>query len=261
MLYPLHTITSIKYQVLCLLALCLLSFNGCKDKGKEEPDSRTAGIDGLIDVPEIYTTHPNGFLITLESMSDDGERHSAVSDSNGKFSFRNLAAGKYTIDVEKEGYKRAWMVDEDKIVSTGVKTIELSNNKIKNLKIRMEDIYYDDIGALDITDLSGNPIGVIGISNMATMVSFRLYNGTQSSHTWSVDDRYCFGTIDFAPVQVFSSFNMTQGRLEPGDNVLVIGYVNPEIFSPKFSMANGDLYISDSGSISSRKSIYIYLAN
>ena len=258
MLSHLHTMMSIKQRVFCLLAVCMLSFFGCKDKNKEEPDSQTAGINGLIDVTEVYTNHPNGFLITIESLSDDTERHSAVSDSNGKFSFRNLAIGKYAINVEKEGYKRAWMVDEDKIVSSGVNTIELTKNQIKNLKIHMEEIYSTDKGALDITDLEGETIGQIDISNKATIVSFRLYNGTQSTHSWSLDDRYCFGNIGLSDiVKVFTSFNLTEGTLAAGDNVVVVGYVNQDIFSPQFQLVHGEIFISDYGSKHSQRSLQV----
>ena len=254
MWFRLHTMMSIRIKTLCILCACVL-LQACKESN--QPSINNSGIDGTIDVGDVWTEHPNGFMITLTNSIDESVIHKAVSDMNGSFQFRNLEPGVYSIDAYKEGYEWGWLIDDGKLVGSRIKEITLSKDQVKNVTIYMSSDYYTDKSALDITDLNNNPLSQILIPQNATTISFKLYNGTQSKYSWELTSEYCFGTIDFEVIPVFTSFSISQGYLSPGDNVVIVGFVNPEIFSYKFSWASHELYLSDSGSIKSRRSIWV----
>ena len=229
--------------LICVLSLCLISLLGCE---KEQSVSNKCGIDGVVDVGTSSWSHPNGIKVSLVSVSDDAVKHTAVTDANGTFAFRDIEAGKYTVNAEKEGYRWVWMID-DGVVNHSDRIIELRNNQIKNLKILMNG----ETDALDITDIHGNPLTKIIIPRNATTISIRLYNGTQSSHRWELEYDRCFVSTTFELEYVFSSFNVTEGTLVPGDNIVLVGVVNPAIFSPQFQFIQGVVYIPDYGNIGS----------
>ena len=245
---------SIRIKTLCILCACVL-IQACNESNK--PSVNNYGIDGTIDVGDVWTEHPNGFMITLTSSIDESVIHKAVSDMNGSFQFRNIEPGIYAIDAYKEGYEWGWLIDDGQLVGSMLKEITLSKDQVKEVTIHMSQNYSTDKSALDITDFNGNPLSQLIIPQNATTVSFKLYNGTQSKHSWELTSEYCFGTIDFEVTSVFTSFNISQGYLSPGDNVVIVGFVNPDIFSYKFSWSSHELYLSDSGSTKSRRSILV----
>ena len=237
----LRIMMSTRGSVLCAILLCLVLFNSCE---KEQPVVGKCGIDGVVDVGTTYYSQPNGIKISLESVLDPSVKHTAVSDANGQFKFRDIEVGSYSVNAEKEGYRWVWMVD-DGVVNYRDRIIELSGGQTKDLKILMNG----EVDALDITDLNGNPITKIGIPRNASTISIRLFNGTQSSHQWELDYDRCFVATSFELEYVFSSFNVREGTLAPGDNIVLVGTINPNIFSPQFQFIQGVVYLSDYGNI------------
>jgi hypothetical protein len=227
---------------LFVILLCLFGFNGCN---KEQPVVvDKCGIDGIVDVGTTAFSYPNGIKVSLVSVSDPSVKHVAVTDANGAFQFRDIESGSYSVNAEKEGYRWVWMVD-DGVVNYRDRIIELSGNQTKDLKILMNG----EVDALDIIDLNGNPITKIGIPRNATTISIRLYNGTQSSHQWEFDYERCYVATTFELEYVFSSFNVREGILAPGDNIVLVGTINPNIFSPQFQFIQGVVYLSDYGNV------------
>ncbi len=245
----LRTMMSNRGIALFVILLGLFWFNSCN---KEQPVVvDKCGIDGVVDVGTTAFSHPNGIKVSLESVSDPSVKHIAVTDANGGFKFRDIEAGQYAVNAEKEGYRWIWMVD-DGVVNYRDRIIELSGGQTKDLKILMNG----EVDALDITDMNGNPITKIGIPRNASTISLRLFNGTQSSHQWELEYDRCYVATTFEFEYVFSSFNVTEGTLAPGDNIVLVGTINPNIFSPQFQFIQGVVYLSDYGSIESMFNSY-----
>ena len=249
-----HCATNKRLLLLTLLISLLMS-HGCKESNVA---SNTCIINGVIEVSNVWTNHPNGFRISIISLSDNSLVYTAVSDDNGRFIFQDIDPGEYTIEVRKDGYEWGWMKYDGNIISSWNRKIVLKANETKDLVIYMKDIFGEDKSALDITDMDGNPINRIGISPNATTISFKIINQTQSNSNWELSSKYCFGTIHFQTIYVFTSFNRTSGSIAAGDNVVVVGYINPEVFSPEFELNNGSIDFYDGGSTTTCKSISIY---
>lgn len=239
----LHSIMSNRRFTLFVTLLCLFWLNSSCNKEQPVVVDK-CGIDGVVNVGSTAYSHPNGIKVSLESVSDPSVKHTAVSDANGEFKFRDIESGQYAVNAEKEGYRWVLMVD-DGTVNHRDRIIELYENETKDLKILMNG----KVDALDITDLSGNPINKIGIPRNASTISIRLFNGTQSSHSWELDYDRCFVSTSFELEYVFSSFNVREGILAPGDNIVLVGIINPNIFSPQFQFIRGVVYLSDYGNI------------
>ena len=251
MLCRLHIMMSTKTWASFVLSFILFLY-GCGDK--QQPSTSTCRIDGIIDSGSTAWDHSNGIKVTIESVSDKSLKFIAVTDNNGNFQFRDIEAGKYLISAEKEGYVARWMLDDG--VLKGINNswiIEVFPNKIKNIEIHIDKKTSgqgSDSDALDVTDMNGNPISVIKIPRNASMISIKLFNGTQSDQHWDISgyDK-CFVSANFELEYVFTSFNITQGVLKTGDNVVIVGYINPNIFKPQFESINGVIYLSNYGSI------------
>lgn len=231
-------------SLLGFLLCVILFFAGCSKE--EEVLYKHCGITGTIDVESSPWNHPNGFRVTLENVSDPSIKHVAVSDVYGGFRFKDIEAGTYTIDAEKEGYRWVWMVDDGE-VNYRDHLVELDGDQIKNISIYFDNSAHQD--ALEITDVNGSPMTKIMIPRNATTVSFRLFNGTQASHTWELEYDRCYVATTFEFEYVFTSFNITGGTLASGDNVVLVGQVNPRIFDPQFTNIQGVVYLSDYSSL------------
>ena len=199
---------------------------GCS---KEAPKVTGCSINGTID-----HKNPNGVVITLQNVSDPSVKHIAVSDMKGGFEFQDIMEGTYAIDAAKDGYKCIWMVD-DGVVNHRNRLVELKGGKSKELAIYMSGGSSITDFQLDLTDISGNPIGnSVSISKTITTISFRLFNGTGNNQAWSVGyTDQCFVADGCDLEYVFSSFSPTSGILKSGDNVVVIGTINNKIFNIK----------------------------
>lgn len=225
---------------------CLI---GCNKKS-EPIYSANGEINGFVQTGSLWD--PNGVKITIESVSNKSVKHVAVSDAEGNFHFSNLEADTYIISAEKEGYKMDYILLEKRILGNNMpKEITLAENEIREITIYMSPIQISEFGELEFTDMKGNPLNKITIPHNATTVSIRLFNGTQSKKYWQLRYESCFGTIRFLQVDVFSSFSINEGVLEAGDNVVLVGYVNPEIFSTEFEYLSRQVSLYD-GSLTTR---------
>ena len=233
-----------KKLLLSFLVCVILISAGCSKE--EEIQYNHCGINGTIDVGTSPWSHPNGFSVTLENVSDPSIKHVAVSDASGRFGFQDIEAGTYTINAEKEGYRWVWMVDDGE-VNYRDHLVELDGDQIKNISIYFDNSAHQD--ALEITDVNGSPMTKIMIPRNATTVSFRLFNGTQTCHMWELEYDRCYVATTFELEYVFTSFNVTSGTLASGDNIVLVGQVNPRIFDPQFTNIQGVVYLSDYSSL------------
>lgn len=235
---------STMYKVLGVIIILVGTFMlyGCE---KSQVHESQCGIDGVITVGGASYEVPNGVKVTLTNQTDNSIHHIAVSDYNGKFVFRDIDAGSYIVDAEKDGYRWGLMID-DGVMNPYDRVIELTDNNIKKLQIKLwgEDYGTSDAFDLDITDLNGKPLTKIVIPAGATTVSFRLFNGTQRAHGWEI----WYNLVSVGAERVFTSFNMSDGVLESGDNVVLVGYVNPKIFDTDIYHISGTVSFVDLGS-------------
>lgn len=247
MLDRLYTMMSIKGLAKSLIFLCLVGFFGCQDK--EQLKIGTSGVNGKVTINANYYLAPNGIKVSLTKEDDSSIKHVAVTDATGSFQFRDIDAGTYVIDAVKEGYRMGWIID-DGTVNPYDKYVELEDNKIKDLQVQMwgEGYGETDVFDLSITDINDKPLSRIGIPYGATTISFKIFNGTQKKHNWDLQYNRVYVTTGWDFEYVFTSFNITEGTLEPGDNVLLVGYVNPNIFSSQYSAIEGVLHFNDYGS-------------
>ena len=248
-----------KYKKLLLgILFCVfVLLVGCSRE--EEVQYKHCGINGTIDVGSSPWSHPNGFNVTLESTSDPSIKHVAVSDANGSFGFQDIEAGTYIINAEKEGYRWVWMVDDGE-VNYRDHLVELDGDRIKDISIYFDNSAHQD--GLEIIDVNGSPMTRIMIPRNATTISFRLFNGTQTSHTWELEYDRCYVATTFELEYVFTSFNITSGTLASGDNVVLVGQVNPRIFDPQFTNVQGTVCLSDYSSLGNMfNSFEVYIEN
>lgn len=203
-----------------------MSFCRCS---REQPTPVGCGINGIV---ETYDNNPNNFKIIIEDASDASIQYVAISGKNGEFSFRDIDSGTYSIEAEKDGYRWIWMNDDGEINHSN-RIINLMDGQIKNLKILMGTNSSSGTFDLELTDIFGNPItNSVHIPKYSTTVSFRLINKSGQSHSWGIDDRYCIVYGDRGAYEyIFSYFNQKSGTLNPGDNVLIVGTINQEIFN------------------------------
>ena len=250
MSYLLHTMMSIKRILLIILSSVCLFFVGCKEK--QTPVLANCGITGSIQTGSLW--HSNGVKVSVTSLSDASRKYVVISDENGKFQVKDIEADSYLINAVKEGYEMDYIVVDGKtiIARNQQKIIDLKDNETRNIDITMSPENITTMGQLAFTDLNGNLLTNIVIPKNASTISLRLFNGTQSRSHWQLRYDGCFGSIGFDVAYIFSSFNISEGILESGDNVTLIGYINPDIFLPEFSLLSSSLYLYDS-SINSRE--------
>ncbi len=94
-------------------------------------------------VSDLDENELRGVTITI---AGNNYSSSAETDTNGYYEFRNLAAGKYTLTYEKEGYQ------------TQSEDVTLGENEIKNMgMITMEEIVQAKIYGY-VVNIRGNPI-------------------------------------------------------------------------------------------------------
>lgn len=226
-----------KNAISYFLLIPLLLFQGCSHK-QEPVHLANCGINGLVEVSSLG--HPNGVQVTLESTSDESVKHVAITNTEGYFYFRDLEPDTYLISAEKEGYEMDYIrLEKSTLGSNNPPKITLVENETREITIHMSTKHINEYEQLSVTDMSGNPLKRITISHGATTIYLRLFNGTSTKQDWKLRYEDCFGTIRFLPVYYFSSFNITEGKLAPGDNVVLVGYVNPEIYSSEFEIVYG----------------------
>lgn len=243
-----------KGVTLCIVVLfCSMLLCGCSEEVITQPGS--GSIEGSIVLSGGQDDHPNGFKVTLQSTTDQSLKYIAVSDANGSFHIDGIEAGTYSVDTEKEGYEWVWMVVDGQLVYFN-RLLEIAENQTVQLEIRVSSNHVGAHDGVDITDMSGSPITRIVIPRNATTISLRLYNGAQASHTWALYYDKCFVTSTFDMEYVFSSFNVTEGTLAAGDNIVLIGTVNQKIFESQFDAIQGWIELDDYNSLNDRYKVF-----
>ena len=207
-------------------------------------------------------SYPNGIKITLQKVGDNTVTYIASTDLNGKFKFEDVEYGTYIIDAEKDGMEWVWMVVDGEPRPQShddAHLLALYDEQIKQVEILLKGRY--ESHSLEITDIQGSPLNELVIPKGAGTVSFRLYNGSQHSHMWDMIYDGCFvlgGSHDTDVEYVFNSFNHTEGVLEPGENIVLVGSVNPAIFDPDMSTLVQDyLHLYDWNDIEGNLHTYI----
>lgn len=212
-----------------------------------------ASIEGTIQTIG-GASFPNGIKIRLQKVDDTAIEYIAVTDLNGKFQFSNIEYGTYDIDFEKEGMEWMWMEVDGQAYSyywEGEEhLINLFDSQTKHVKILLRGGYVNN--SLVILDVHGSLLNEIVVPKGAGTVSFQVYNGSQHSHYWSLSYNLCsvIGYNPFAVENVFSSFNNTEGNLAPGENVTLVGVVNPAIFGENMgTIVQGTIDLYDYGNM------------
>ncbi len=220
-----------KRLFLYLIVLCVV-FISCENKHPMENDNCV--ISGLV-TTNNQNSIPNGIKITLQNISDKSVKYIAVTGDDGTFMFRNVEAGNYYLTAEKEGFKWIWMVD-DGIINHNDQNVILRANDVKNIEIYMSTSWdYSLEFKLSLTDMGGNPIdNSVHVQKFATTLSFKLYNGTDKNQSWSIDNiNNCFVSDDIGVHRenVFCNFTPQSGTLKSGDNVVLVGVINQNIWN------------------------------
>jgi len=174
----------------------------------------------------------NGVKVSLENINDPSLKYVAVTDGYGYFEFQDIVGGTYNVDASKNGLSWGWYKDGN-YTNQNDRFIDVYDNKDLIIYLMGSSTSYQF--SLDLTDMNGKPIGnSISIPKYTTTVAFRLYNGTNSPHSWAVyDSNTCFVSDDigYNSEQIFSSFSQTSGTLRPGDAIVLVGTINQGIFS------------------------------
>ncbi len=212
-------------------------YAGCK---KQETKGNCKVI-GFIETQGIYSKE-SAIKVTLLCDSV-GTQNVAITDTSGKFEFVDLMAGKYKFKVEKENYHLYMYKDDDDIyppmkVNQDWNPIELQDGMVKKLEITMKSDYDLFESFIYLTDVYGNRINEsIHIPKNSTMLAFKLYNETEQSQYFSVDYDCCVVGIHCAEEyhdyleNYFDSIIPDSGILEPGENVMIVCYINQNIYS------------------------------
>ena len=193
-----------------------------------------ASIDGTVQTMGM-SSYPNGIKITLQKVGDNTVKHIASTDLSGRFKFERIEYGTYTIDAEKEGMDWVWMVVDGEPRPQNHHDghlLSLYDEQTKQVEILLNGGYANN--SLTITDINGIPLNELVVSKGIGTVSFRLFNGSQHSHIWNMRYNGFFvlgGPLNTDVEYVFNSFNYTEGVLEPGNNITIVGEINPEIFN------------------------------
>jgi len=174
----------------------------------------------------------NGVKVSLENTNDSSLKYVVVTDGYGYFEIQDIVGGIYNVDASKNGLNWGWYKDGN-YTNQNDRFIDVYDNKDLIIYLMGSSTSYHF--GLDLTDMNGSPIGnSISIPKYTTTVAFRLYNDTNSAHSWAVyNTNTCFVSDDigYNSERIFSSFSQTSGTLKPGDAIVLIGTINQGIFS------------------------------
>lgn len=219
-------------KLLFFVLIATLLLIGCSKK--QEIVYNQCGIDGVI-TDWSLSPNPSAVLVSIENSSDNTQTHTAVSDGDGKFRFRDIVAGKYKISIKKDGYG-IWGTTIDGVLAHHNRWIELQDNKIKNLEIIIKN-ENQPFEHLDLSDIYGHPINEsIHITKYSPVVAFKLHNGTSNSLCFNVSNsENCFIYCTCMPytygmLYIFKSFSPTSGEVKPGEEVVLIGEVDMDFY-------------------------------
>ena len=257
----------VKYFFVFLLATMIVCNAACS---RGEETDLYGVVKGTV-TPTIGESQ--GFKVSLIESNSNQTIHVIVTE-DGSFCFSNVVAGKYKIDVQKEGFYCIRVIVNNRIVNSDYE-IQVEENQIVEVDIQMNpDSSYLN-GELTIRDAYGNPIGNrITIPEYTQVIALRLYNETSQDISWYTRLNSCYlegardtvvsgysGFTGFGIYQIFSDFSPNSGTISPGENVLVTGIINQSIYElDYFSRENNTLSIyANSSTHMYRKDIELYL--
>lgn len=233
----LNHLYTIMYKFYFWNIICLgltIGLTSCNNQASIENNAYSQ-INGAVEVLNDYWSQPNGVKIILTNQFDTSIKHVAVTGSDGLFNFYDIEEGIYSIEAVKEGFRWIWMVD-DGVVNHRDNLIQLIAGETKEISILLESNSSSSLTFnLKLTDVNGNPIdGSLKIPKYATTVAFKLYNGTDKRHSWSVESLdHCFVSDDrgIKLEYIFDDFTPMAGTLAPGNNAVLVGTINQKIWS------------------------------
>lgn len=209
------------YAFLC----CSIFLLGCEES---MPIVEKCVIRGVIN-----HDYPYGIKVVLEGVTDPSLKYVAISDDNGSFEIRDIVPGTYSIDAVKEGYSWIWMVDDGAVNHTD-RLIELKGGQTKDLTIYLGGGGFKE---LELTDINGNPINDrVYIPKYTSTVSFRLFNGTDRSRSFSVSHAdYCSIYCTYEPytyggMDIFASIGPLSGTVNPGESTVIEGIIDQDFY-------------------------------
>lgn len=222
----------------------------CSDKEDSSESSMYGVVNGMVSC----TQGGHGFKVILSDPNDIQPMQVAVTESNGAFCFSEVVAGKYIIDVQRDGFALGVMTVNGEIVSYN-HMVNVYKDQITNVLVQMVPTsgYIDD--EITVTDMADNPIGsVITIPKYTTSIAIKLYNGTSQNVSWSLRHR-CFisgykdtvvGNYEghtYHTFDVFDDVSPSSGSLAPGNVTVITGIINPQIYTlDRFSDYAWDSY-------------------
>lgn len=196
------------------------------------------------------------FKVVLNKSGDEEEKHIVITSDNGNFIFRDIEQGSYVIDVVEDDFEMYEMFVNDSQIYNGhfeingdllynSKSIEVVANQTVNVDILMYPTSTPNPNAneeLTILDIQGNPIGGrITIEKYTPMISIKLFNETPEDIWWNIYS-YCqvmgdkdtvigtYSTYVTHLVDLFSSLSPVEGALSPGQQVVIVGIIDEEIY-------------------------------
>lgn len=226
-----------KKLLLILAVVSLLCITGC---GSEEPVDESCQVRGYIDGNGGDIA---GTKVTMQNVKDISLKYVAVADGAGMFEIKNMASGTYVVSASKGDSQLSSVEDGSGTVRNN--QVTLRSGETTTLFIYMTKPGITTNFDLTLTDMNGNPVNDdVNIYRSTTTVGFRLTNNTNNRCLWDISNvGHCFVTdlygMKYEPV--FSSFGPTEGTLQSGDAVLIMGIVNPEMFNMTDGYIN-DLY-------------------
>ena len=183
-----------------------------------------------------------GFKVTLVDIDGVETPQIAVTSANGDFYFETLKAGKYKIDVQRNGFEWGGMsVDGEMVYNSHVFNVYQNQTTYIEVLMNPTSEYTDD--EITVTDINGNPIGdAITVPKYTTTIAIKLYNGTSQNVNWDLThirfvsgyrdttvgnyNGFTYHTFDF-----FNEVSPSTGTLTPGDITIITGIINPDIYT------------------------------
>lgn len=240
--------------------LYLIATMCCLVACSEKEDSSESSMYGVVNGLVRSTLGGQGFKVTLADPNGIQPMQIAVTEPDGTFYFSEVYAGKYTINIYKEGFECGWMlVDGERAYNNQLITI--NENKTTEIVVQMQSSLSTD-NELTITDINGNPIGnQITIPKYTTTIAIKLFNETSQNVIWDLRQN-CFisgyrdtivgNTIGYTyhTFDVFSSISPTDGTLPPGGITIITGILNPDIYTlDRYSNHITEMYLTTYSSI------------
>ncbi len=236
----------VKYFWIFLFATMLVCNIACKKEEFEEPEEYGI-VKGI--VTSNIINERQGFKVSLTETNSKQPIQVIVTEEDGSFCFSNVAAGTYKVDVKNEKFYCIQVTVDNTIINSnyaGEFEIQVEANQIVAVDIQMQPYssYIND--GLKITDANGNTIeNRITIQKYTPIITMRLYNKTTEYMQLNITRwQLCYlegardtvidghsGFTGLGTYQIFSDFSSSSETISPGENALITGTINQEIYT------------------------------